>query len=388
MTRSAPAILLTFGAALQGACGTDFTPQSEVDRLRVLTVKVSVGEQDSAWPRVSETATLTALVTDVTPFDPRAADYRWTFCPVAFGSDADFGCIVTAEQFQALIIEVFPELPDGTPTDEVLDVDFDLGTNPEATFNFRDVLLEPNAPVTDEGLEALLAAACEFLQTVEFTDFVQRPTCNGTFEARLEVLVALEDSRPGDVPPTDVRAQRPLEIIYAQDVVVPNRNPSLDQVCIRSTTSTGAGVLFGEPCQIANPDFGWVILDPSDPNPLPLDQTLGLATDVVVLPGNFDIDAEFFRPLDDDLLPGPEEQERLTLSWFVESGEIDRNRTAFEQGSESSTAERAATNAWTTPRLIDVGDDVPGTLHIVMRDNRGGRAFTSRRVIFTSAGTN
>ncbi|NJK88394.1 MAG: hypothetical protein HC923_02685, partial [Myxococcales bacterium] len=186
-------------------CGPDFTPADEIDRLRVLGIRARVAATpEIAWPFVDEDTLIDALVTDDDLSDPSSFKYRWRLCPVAFGSEADFRCVFTEDQFEeflrGLLLGV---LPDGTdPNALTIDADFELGTDPAATFNLRDVFrseaLDALPPaVVRELLQEGLRFACEELQTQEFPDFVDRPECNGVFGVRIDVAVC-EQSVPDD----------------------------------------------------------------------------------------------------------------------------------------------------------------------------------------------
>lgn len=67
-----------------------------------------------------------------------------------------------------------------------------------------------------------------------------------------------------------------------------------------------------------------------------------------------------------------EPSEALKLTWFVTGGEVDRVRTAYGPGGDLHAL---GTNTWTLPE--ESGD---GALHLVIRDDRGGVGWLSRRV--------
>ena len=61
-------------------------------------------------------------------------------------------------------------------------------------------------------------------------------------------------------------------------------------------------------------------------------------------------------------------REQLTLTWFVESGDTDEERTRWVE--DGFRAEKTFENEWTPDRVKDYA---PGTARIVViRDNRGG----------------
>lgn len=425
-------------------CGPDFTPQEEIDRLRVLGIRSEVPDSDRrAWPGVIEDAVLTALVTDDALEDPASFEYRWRLCPVAFGSEADFECVFTEAEFEAFILELIENVPieeavtivlealfeDPSQVDpeaveairaqieglleqapELIDVDFVLSDTATATFNLRDVIfVEEVAELEDQGLvqgllELLLERACEQLGTAEFPDFVERPTCDGTFQMRIDLTVCdlpadecTPQSRPSqtDGPPRVVRAVRFFDIIYDLDLVPnPNRNPEAAIMCRTPEPLTG-----DEQISLRTRPCGNIIEMPPppalDPDGLEFGATYGLViTDVRVLldPNGFDLDldAEVFTKWDPEAEAFTEErQERLIFSWFTTGGDPGRNRSAFDpEQPENSSIDRAATNEWNTPRAIDLTPEEREAIYglfVVIRDGRGGRAFIQRNTRFVGA---
>jgi hypothetical protein len=71
------------------------------------------------------------------------------------------------------------------------------------------------------------------------------------------------------------------------------------------------------------------------------------------------------------------ELERLTLSWFVESGNTDHERTSFIDGLVSF--DDAVENEWNPALLEDYAGDTARII-VVIRDNRDGVAFTEATV--------
>ena len=416
--------LLCFGSA---ACGPDFTPQEEIDRLRVLGVKSEVeGQPGVAWPGVVDDARLTALVTNEALADPTGFGYAWRICPVAFGSESDFQCAFTEEEFEALLLEQLADvprdelieavvdqlLPDGTEEEkqqlrealndafdqipDLVDVDFDLPTPTTSTtaiFELRrvffgdaldDLPFDPD-PFVAPLLESLLAGACEQLQTAEFPDFVERPECNGTFQVRIDLTVCspgiecTADRLPaeGEGPPDVVKTLRFLDVVY-DDEVVRNRNPVVQSVCRGGTNNE-------PPPECA--ELGTVV---------PPDQAAGLPFGANVPFELADLetdDAETYLAVIETGTgtTTEERQERLTVSWFVTGGELDRNRTAFDPlQPETSPIDRARFKVWSIPRQIDLSpeeEDATYGIFMVVRDGRGGRAFVQRIAQFVSSST-
>jgi len=78
--------------------------------------------------------------------------------------------------------------------------------------------------------------------------------------------------------------------------------------------------------------------------------------------------SETFMGTDDDGQPALE-RERIVLSWFVEGGELDEERTAYIDGVVE--LERAVENAW-TPAPVEDYDRPTADLVLIVRDSREG----------------
>lgn len=410
-------LLILAGSA---ACGPDFTPAEEIDRLRVLGVKSEVdGQPGVAWPGVVDTARLSALVTNDALDAPETFGYAWRLCPVAFGSEADFECAFTEDEFEALLLEqlaaaprddlveaaVDQLLPDGTEAerralrdslngafDEIpslVDVDFDLPTTSTiAELNLSRVFFGPAldnlpfdpAPFVAPILQGLLAGACDQLQTAEFPDFVERPECNGTFRMRVDLTVCSDDenctpdrepSIDDDGPPDVVKSVRFLEIIY-DDEVTPNRNPVVETVC------AGFDGTAAPECAALS-----TVVPPTATAALPFGQTIPFE-----LADLTPEDSETFDAVVETVTGTTTEsrREQLVVSWFVTGGELDRSRSAYDpEQPETSSIERGRTNEWTIPRAIDLSPQEEAKnygIFMVVRDGRGGRAFVRRTARF------
>jgi hypothetical protein len=98
---------------------------------------------------------------------------------------------------------------------------------------------------------------------------------------------------------------------------------------------------------------------------------------VVRLEGLTEAASESYTAIDDD---GQQfdDRERLTLSWFVESGDIDEVRTAFIADVEP--IEDTRRNRW-TPALLEDYDRGDARIYVIIRDNRGGVTWAEGRVL-------
>jgi len=68
--------------------------------------------------------------------------------------------------------------------------------------------------------------------------------------------------------------------------------------------------------------------------------------------------------------------ERLTFSWFSDTGSWDKDRTSFLDG--DTTLAAATTNPWTAPKADGLGK--PALFYVVVRDDRGGVSWIERQV--------
>lgn len=71
--------------------------------------------------------------------------------------------------------------------------------------------------------------------------------------------------------------------------------------------------------------------------------------------------------------------EELLLSWFTTQGAIDAHFSVLER---EQTEEAQLHTTWTAPKLSDTPSDARATFTIVLRDQRGGTAWTTRTVCF------
>jgi hypothetical protein len=73
----------------------------------------------------------------------------------------------------------------------------------------------------------------------------------------------------------------------------------------------------------------------------------------------------------------PVERETLALTWFVEGGDTDTTRTSFIDGKVG--LDDLEHNSWDVP-LVEEFDGDEAALYFVLRDERGGVGWLSRRV--------
>jgi hypothetical protein len=253
-----------------------------------------------------------------TPTD-EPVTYAWSWCPVPGPSRSGYECLVTEAEANGL-------LGGGVPP-------YDLGKDPTATF-------------TNSLPPAFLKQAC--------TPNPQNPivfNCSKGFPIQIKVVVkapSYPDQENGLI------AVKTLNLRF--DAAIPaNGNPQLGGL---TATINGVDVPITD-----------------DPNPT---VTLPRNLETVIKVGLAPEEAEIYT-----LPPDPKSiREYLLLSWFVESGDIDDARTAYQFDAnlvETVPIDRARTNKWKPGKL----EDYPGQLArivVVVRDSREGISVVRGRV--------
>jgi len=412
------------------ACGPDFTPEEEIDRLRLFGVRLEVQDRPGSlvWPRVDEELRLEALVTTEARL-PDDLDFSVRFCPLAFQTSGDLECVFDEESFEQVLLQAVP-IPDDVEIDLDLDFDVPVTSSTTALFNLeRQLLGAENLQILEDAgvdptplIENGIAAFCDQIQTQEFSDAVTRPACNGTFEFRFDIVL-----RAGEEV---LRAVRQFPLIYdpmppqlGGAMLEPNRNPRPSLLCARDDRAfrdTRQALIEAEMLSGNTPittgevqgrcTFLEVLTDGMG-NPtgnfgaLPeLDPTLQTFSATVAIPLFFDtpytlivadlcgafpatpipdrntcsLDVDAVQPLGEGEVEIPES---LNLSWFADTPDLDATVTAFEFDNPDATLAEARANLFETPRRIDFeaeDEPLPLELFVVVRDGlgRGGRAFS------------
>ncbi len=190
------------GSLILAACGGDFTPYSEIDRLRVLAVGA-----DRPWLEPTETASISALIVQPPDADVPLS-YRWSWCPLTLGNASGYECAFTEAELQEQI--------DGAVGPGVFQVPpFQLGETSTVTFAY-DL-----SPLLFRGL-------CDAISMQALPDFVEVPECDGTFPISIRLTV-------GDGE-TEVTAIRELVLVYDDAVTDVNTNPLIGAVHADSAT--------------------------------------------------------------------------------------------------------------------------------------------------------
>src|SRR5690606_32146314 len=205
------------------------------------------------------------------------ATYRWSWCPVRFGGPALDQCPISEADLRAVVADAGGgEVPP-----------YDLGDEPTARFHHT---LPPE----------LLEAACEGAGEIRLPGAASPGRCDGRWEIEIRLVVAAGDA--------SIAATRRLALIYDEGAVA-NRNPRIDggEISVRGA-----------------PPF---LLDPAAPTTVTREVEYRLLLDID--PSH----AEEFERAGAD---GPETQkENLVVTWFVEAGEMEQERTGFIEGVSS-----------------------------------------------------
>lgn len=302
--------------ALSLGCGEEFEPYSQVTELRVLAVG---SDKPSLAP--GQSATLDALV-----FEPGGSDltYKWSWCPFTTGSFTGYECAASEEEINEGLANAGFSLPS-----------FDLGTGPTAQLAY------PDPP-------EVVPLICSLLVNDELPDFFRSPDCDRGIDVTVKVVV----SGAGQT----ITSVRTIELLASGDLV-PNNNPSaLSLSMIETDPSTEAEE------SILIRDDGSTVLDRGRDYTLRLDIAENSSESFVrVEPGS----------------PPSESFEILAVSWFVEDGELENERTGFLE--KGSTLQEGGQNVWKTPTAVEF-EASRINVFLVLRDERGGVSWLNRQV--------
>jgi len=241
------------------------------------------------------------------------SSYEWSWCPFAGSPSDGYPCLITEDDLAEYGGGAALDIPP-----------FDLGSEATAT-------LENTIP--PQLLEAICAGAPGQPPPVD---------CFAGFPAQVKLVM-----RAGDAEITAIRRLR-LRFDEAQEA---NALPVIGGI---DAVLSGGDQPLDDTASVSLPRGSNTVLHAR------------VSTD----------SAEQYTDLDDDGNPVTE-VERLTLSWFVESGDTDHERTSFIDGIVS--IDDAIENEW-KPALPE---DYPGDtsrIIVVLRDNRDGVAYTEATV--------
>jgi hypothetical protein len=321
------AAVIASGAVIGAGCGEDFDPYERLTALRVFAMKSEVRTQPAApngafqtSPLPNDTVTLAPLM--YVPADDMTTEFKWWWCPFPGPATTGYECLVTETDLEARTGIDVPS--------------FELGIDPTQTFTHT---LPPE----------IIAALCAGIPGM-----TAAANCEGGFPIQIRMFVKSAKD-PGITVVSTLRLR-----IDSTDPALPpmpaNFNPMVD------TTMTPTPIEA----------LGMPIPDVADPAvTIPRDRE----TNIVVV-GLGEDQAESYTGLDDDDNVVTQ-RERLTLSWFVESGNIEFERTAFIENIEPITD--TVRNGWTPALVRDYAPDT-AKIVVIIRDNRGGVDMVQGRV--------
>lgn len=326
-----PAGLVAFAlvalAGGAGGCQDDFAPYTRLAEMRVLAIRA----EPTASPGFNETVTLRPAIY-LLP-GQTIATYQWEWCPFPGPSTAGYPCAISHPDLVALVNE------QGGPGDMIPD--------------YNLVSVGDTASFTNVFPPELLAAVCAGMSGTPFA-----PDCDDGFPIQIKLRVA---GPAGDPLYDEIEAVWTLRLPI--DSAVPlNQNPVLEM------PAQMVAVVGGQDRSIDE------LMSPTVTLPRDMET-------VVRLDGLTEAASESYYAVDDE---GQSflDHERLTLSWFVESGDIDEARTAFIFDVEP--IEDTRRNSW-TPALREDYDRNDARIFVIIRDNRGGVTWAEGRVLLEDA---
>ena len=286
---------------------------------RLNSLRVLAIKSDPVAPAYGETTTLSAATYTS---DGSTPTYEWSWCPITPG--AGVPCPFTDDQLSAMA---------GVP------VTLALGS-------------APTAPFTHNIPPALLEALCA--DTAGFTPV----DCTDGYPAQISLLVCTDLAGDGCTPDDpQVAAVRPMRLRFRDDPTYVNTNPVI---------STLYAVLAG---MDPPPDLGTATL------PRHQATVIGTSIDEIVA------SSEPYLGKDDNDNPAMV-NERLTLSWFVESGDTNHTRTSYIK--DQTTADATTRIKWTPAYAKDDNKDSPrpdkdrARVIVIVRDDRNGVGWVDR----------
>ncbi len=305
-----PILILAF---LAGACARNFPAENQLQGLRILAIRAA-----PPWIASGGSSTLDALV-----YSPDSEiQYEWSWCPLRGGSESQYACSMTAEDFQKQLTAA------GISG---VEANYDLGTSASASFGYF--------------------GTTDTLTTLCYSKMITCPT------EGLSISIGLTVKSGG-------KTARAFKEIYLMldSTSTANANPVLGEMRIGAvgTTEENAGTVpagsatvtlsFGKTYQL------FVDVPESSAESYSQSTTGGFARAVT---------------------------ETLTVSWYVEGGTTTVTQTSFSENITATSLETLGKNRWTLP---SVGDFEPGEIRIfpVIRDIRGGIGWLERSFFLKS----
>jgi hypothetical protein len=295
--------------ALAGLCGLTActTPFDPYNRLTGFRVLAVVATPSTPGPQEATTLSALAYLPDVgVGIDLPGITYEWSWCPFPGNQNAGYECQVTADQIAQLAAAGINLPP------------LNLGTGAKAT-------------LTNTVDPAALARLCA---GVPGTGAGLAPDCVGGFPVQIKVT-----------------ARTATDAIVAVSEIRLRFDPA--------TSANTAPTVDGLAAVINDVDI------PIGPVPM---ATLPRNKDTVIKAMVSPAASEPYLGRDDNMQPAML-RERLSFTWFVETGDTESERTGYLEG--AGTLERNLRNKW-NPGLSKDYPKNQARLVVVARDNRGG----------------
>ena len=273
---------------------------------RLTSLRVLAIRSEPVAPATGETSKIDAKVYSVLGHD--VTTYAWSWCPFATAPGA--ACPISEDQASMLA---------GMPVSFTLPTAMD-GTTTTFTNNFPPALFD---------------TLCAGSAAIPATD------CTDGYPIQLQLTVTTDNDQ--------VQAVRPMKLWFkATPPVYPNTNPTV--MGLFATVGATAPVPFAAG-------------DPQASMPT-LPRHVETVINTVIPPE----DSEPYMGTDDNNDPALV-NERLNLSWFVESGDTDHMRTAYIAG--QVVLQDAARVKWTPAFKKDYAPDTSRAV-VIIRDDRQG----------------
>lgn len=316
------------------ACESDISSASRLRRLRLLAVQA-----EPVSPRYGTSTTLRPLV--YVPVGEEVS-YQWSWCPVPTSSDEGFACPLAQPDLDRLAADAGLV---GVPP-------LDLGAAES---------VELTNPFPPELLARLCAgdstATALFLGGTTAGKPKRVYSC-AVATLPMQIMLTIR----GSTTDTGVISLR----LPTDQTTLGNQNPII----------TGLNVLVPEPAQTLD-EAGTVVV--------PRDTKVKLLAGVDPAQAETYVDWQigpdnlYLKDGTGQLLLGPT-SEQLYLNWYSQGGGFETRKTGWnarvlDADGEPVPFQSAIENDWTTPDREDF-PDAPSTLLVVVRDNRGGVAWT------------
>jgi len=334
-------------ALATATCSDDFTPYNRLLGLRVLAL-----QSEPVSPTFGQTTTLTPLV-----FAPpgEVVSYSWSWCPLAGPASQNAPCLVEEAQFAGFVGSSVPA--------------YNLGTEATATFTNKipnewlarlcpprsgSAPGRPAAGAADAAAPEDAAAAPSVGLNVTLPAGLIFDCSNG-FPIQIKMVAT---SKKDGITTDTVTTTRKLDLTY-DPAALPNTNPvisGLTAQLLKRDEDRITGVQGDQPEEPAV-----ALTEPASSTAI-RQRKMRLN---VVMP------IENAEPAIDrnEMNEEVASTERLFLSWFVESGDVDDARTGYFSG--KSQLEDALKNIW-RPSSVKKFPGLQSKVVVVVRDSRGG----------------